>query len=67
MPHCASLRMVVDFADTNKIMAVLPGGVTGRMFHPHHKDQVTSYMSGEKKTGGSVMRRLTGILCVHWY
>jgi penicillin amidase len=47
--HCASLRMVVDFADTNKIMAVLPGGVTGRMFHPHQKDQVTSYMSGEQK------------------
>jgi penicillin amidase len=45
--HCAALRMVVDFADPDKILAVLPGGVTGRLFHPHHKDQVGSFMSGE--------------------
>ncbi|MDT8380374.1 MAG: penicillin acylase family protein [Desulfotignum sp.] len=43
--HCAALRMVVDFADKDKIMAVIPGGVTGRMFHPHHKDRVKAFMS----------------------
>jgi penicillin G amidase len=47
--HCASMRMVVDFADTEKIMAVLPGGVSGRTFHPHQKDQIPGFMSGEKK------------------
>jgi len=46
--HCAALRMVTDFADNEKIMAALPGGVTGRTFHPNQKDQVKSYMSGEK-------------------
>jgi penicillin G amidase len=47
--HCASMRMVVDFADTEKILAVLPGGVSGRTFHPHQKDQVSDFMSGEKR------------------
>jgi len=47
--HCASLRMVADFSDNDKILAVLPGGVTGRTFHPHQKDQVEAFMSGEKK------------------
>ncbi|MCF8092139.1 MAG: penicillin acylase family protein [Desulfotignum sp.] len=46
--HCASLRMVVDFSDNEKITAVLPGGVTGRTFHPNQKDQVPAFMSGEK-------------------
>jgi penicillin amidase len=45
--HCAALRMVVDFADPDRIMAVIPGGVTGRLFHPHHKDRVAAYMSGD--------------------
>ncbi|MFO7988612.1 MAG: penicillin acylase family protein [Desulfotignum sp.] len=45
--HCAALRMVVDFADPDKFRAVLPGGVTGRLFHPHHKDRVAPFMSGE--------------------
>lgn len=43
----ASLRMVVDFGDDDKIRAVLPGGVAGRMFHPHQQDQVDAFMSGE--------------------
>ncbi|MCM2286694.1 MAG: penicillin acylase family protein [Desulfobacula sp.] len=47
--HCASLRMVADFSDNDKILAVLPGGVTGRTFHPHQKDQIKAFMSGEKK------------------
>jgi penicillin amidase len=30
-------------------MAVLPGGISGRLFHPHGKDQVESFMNGEKR------------------
>jgi penicillin amidase len=44
----ASLRMVVDLADPHKILAVLPGGVSGRQFDPHTTDQITPYMNGEK-------------------
>jgi penicillin G amidase len=47
--HCASLRMVADLSDNEKIVAVLPGGITGRTFHPHQKDQVKGFMSGEKR------------------
>ncbi|RJX28689.1 MAG: penicillin acylase family protein [Desulfarculus sp.] len=42
----ASLRMVADLADPDKVMAVLPGGVAGRLFHPHAQDQVDAYMNG---------------------
>ena len=44
----ATLRMVADFADPDKILAVLPGGVTGRQFDPHTTDQVESFMNGNK-------------------
>lgn len=44
----ASMRMVADLADPDKILAVLPGGVTGRQFDPHTTDQVKSYMDGSK-------------------
>jgi penicillin amidase len=44
----ASLRMVADLNDDDKILAVLPGGVSGRIFHPRAKDQVKSFISGEK-------------------
>jgi len=44
----ASLRMVVDLADPDKILAVLPGGVAGRQFDPHTTDQIESFMSGAK-------------------
>lgn len=46
--HCASLRMVADLSDKEKVLAVLPGGVTGRTFNTHQKDQVKAFMSGEK-------------------
>jgi len=46
--NCASLRMVADLADMDKIAAVLPGGVTGRLFSPHQKDQVDAFMDGSK-------------------
>ena len=44
----ASLRMVADLADPHKILAVLPGGVSGRQFDPHTTDQIAPYMNGEK-------------------
>ncbi len=44
----AALRMVADLADEDKVLAVLSGGVAGRVFHPHAKDQIQSFMDGEK-------------------
>lgn len=44
----ASLRMVVDLADDDKVMAVIPGGTAARILHPHAKDQVDPFLSGEK-------------------
>jgi penicillin amidase len=44
--HCASLRLVADLGDPEKLMAVLPGGVAGRTFHPRQKDQVKDFMEG---------------------
>jgi len=44
----ASLRMVADLGDDEKILAVLPGGVSGRLFDPHMKDQIRPYMNGDK-------------------
>jgi penicillin amidase len=43
-----SLRMVADLSDTEKVLGVLPGGVCGRLFHPHTKDQIEPFISGEK-------------------
>ena len=43
-----SMRMVADLGDPEKVLAVLPGGVSGRLFHPHTKDQVKPFISGEK-------------------
>ena len=45
----ASLRMVVDLDDDEKVLAVLPGGVTARILVPHTGDQIDPYMNGEKK------------------
>jgi penicillin amidase len=44
----ASLRVVADLADPDKILAVLPGGVSGRQFDPHTTDQIKSFMNGGK-------------------
>ena len=43
----ASLRMVADLEDPDKVLAVLPGGVAGRLFHPHTRDQIQPFMNGE--------------------
>ncbi len=47
--HSAALRMVADLSDPEKVAAVLPGGVSGRVFHPHYKDQSLDFLSGEKR------------------
>jgi len=44
----ASLRMVADLGDDDKVLAVLPGGASGRLFDPHIKDQIKPFMSGDK-------------------
>jgi penicillin amidase len=44
----ASLRMVADLSDDDKVLAVLPGGVSGRLFHPHNKDQIKAFINGDK-------------------
>jgi penicillin amidase len=46
----ASLRMVMDLGDPDKVLAVLPGGVSGRLFDPHSKDQVEPFMNGEVRS-----------------
>jgi penicillin amidase len=44
----ASLRMVADLSDEDRVMAVLPGGVSGRMFDSHTTDQIKAFVKGEK-------------------
>jgi penicillin amidase len=43
----ASMRMVADLSDDDKVMAVMPGGVTGRVFWPHTTDQIDAFMNGD--------------------
>ena len=43
-----SMRMVADLGDSEKVLGVLPGGICGRLFHPHTKDQIKSFISGVK-------------------
>jgi penicillin amidase len=45
----ASLRMVADLGDPDKIWAVLTGGASGRQFDPHLKDQTSAWLSGEPR------------------
>ncbi len=45
----ASMRMVADLADSSKVLAVLPGGVCGRLFDGHTTDQIEPFMNGEKR------------------
>ena len=42
----AALRMVVDLNDPEKIQAVLPCGVSDRLFNPHRMDQIKPFMDG---------------------
>ncbi|NIB41712.1 penicillin acylase family protein [Pseudomaricurvus alkylphenolicus] len=45
----ASLRMIADLSDTEKVLAVIPGGTSGRLFSPHRDDQVQAFVTGEKR------------------
>jgi len=42
----ASLRLVADLGDDDKIEAVVSGGVVDRQFHPHQKDQLPAWFEG---------------------
>jgi penicillin amidase len=44
----ASLRMVADLGDGDKVLAVLPGGVCGRLFDNHRTDQIDAFMNGDQ-------------------
>jgi penicillin amidase len=45
----ASLRLVADLGDPDKVMAVLTGGASGRQFDPHLKDQTAAWLDGEPR------------------
>ena len=42
-----SLRFVADLGDPDKVLAVVPGGVSGRLFDPHLNDQLPVWLSGD--------------------
>jgi len=44
----ASLRMVADLGDKDKVLAVIPGGISARLFDPHRDDQVETFMEGKE-------------------
>jgi len=44
----ASLRMVADLSDQEKVLAVLAGGVSGRLLDKHSKDQIKAFINGDK-------------------
>jgi penicillin G amidase len=44
--HFASLRLVVDLGDPDRIEAVLAGGVNERHFQPHQSDQAHLWATG---------------------
>ena len=46
----ATARLVMDLADTEKIKAVVAGGVTARQFNDHYDDQVPVWVDGELLT-----------------
>ncbi|MDH5254279.1 MAG: penicillin acylase family protein [Gammaproteobacteria bacterium] len=45
----ASMRVVADLGDRDRIMAVLTGGASGRQFDPHLKDQTQAWLDGEPR------------------
>ena len=45
--YAAGARMVFDFADNEKVLGVIPGGVSGEPGSPHFADQLTAYLSGD--------------------
>ena len=45
----ASMQLVVDFGDPEKIEAVLAGGVNERHFQPHQNDQAKLWAAGQRR------------------
>jgi penicillin amidase len=45
----ASMRLVVDLGDPEKIEAVLAGGVNERHFQPHQNDQAKLWAAGARQ------------------
>jgi penicillin amidase len=45
--YIASARLVMDFADNEKIMASLPGGNVARQGHPWFASQLDNYLTGD--------------------
>jgi penicillin amidase len=45
----ASMKVVVDFGDPDKIEAVLAGGVSERHLQPHQNDQARLWAAGERR------------------
>ncbi len=45
-----SLRLLVDFAEPERLRANLAGGVVARQFHPHFRDQLQAWLAGEPET-----------------
>ena len=62
----ASMQLVVDFGDPDKIDAVLAGGVNERHFQPHQNDQARLWAAGERTSwwfdpeGGGGTREIPG-------
>jgi penicillin G amidase len=46
----ASMRLVADMGDDEKIQAVVSGGVVDRQFHPNQKDQLPAWTEGRLLT-----------------
>ena len=42
-----SARFVADLGDPDKVLAVVPGGVSSRLFDPHLNDQLPTWLSGD--------------------
>jgi penicillin G amidase len=46
----ASMRVVTDFGDPDKIDAVIAGGVNERLFQPHQNDQAKLLVANERRS-----------------
>jgi penicillin amidase len=45
----ASMQLVADLGDPDKIEAVLAGGVSERHFQPHQNDQAKLWATGQRR------------------
>jgi len=52
-PRSAWWRILVT---TTKLWPCCPAGVSGRLFHPHYKDQIKAFITVRRNIGGSAIR-----------